>query len=123
MYDRYQQIIFDAQISAAIVGDPATHEFTLVDLVPGIPEVLFGRGFVFVGVVGAVDGVLRVAFATALDSTSVDAIVQGWAEYLAATLAKSQPDSPQIKRPTQDDSEMWLWRLWSLPDTRTEANA
>jgi len=118
MYDRFEQIIFDAQVSAAIVGDLATHEFMLADLVGPIPQVLFGRGFVFVGVVGAVDGVLRVAFATELDSASIDAIAHGWAEYHAVILAKSSADSQNLEQPTKDDSIAWCERLYWLPDTR-----
>lgn len=82
-----EQLISDSQISAFILGNFSTREFVLVDtaLWP-VPDCLPGRGFVFVGTTGIVNGAPRTAFAVELDDAAMSAIAMAWVQYLAARI-------------------------------------
>jgi hypothetical protein len=106
-----EQIVSDAQISAAILGNFNTREFVLVDLAPGpIPDCLYGRGLSYIGVTGIVNGAPRTALAVELDDAALSAITTAWVQYLAARIM------PYLRTP--DDSVLFLERLHALQDTR-----
>ena len=107
-----EQLISDAQISAFIVGNFDTREFLLVDtsLWPP-PACIYGRGFVFVGTVGIVNGAPRSAFAVEIDDAAVSAIAMEWVRYLAARIM------PYLRLP-DEESVQFLERLHALPDVR-----
>jgi hypothetical protein len=107
-----EQLISDAQISAFIVGNFDTREFLLVDtsLWPP-PDCIYGRGFVFVGTVGIVNGAPRAAFAVEIDDAAVSAIAAHWVQYLAARIMP-------YMQPPAGDSVQFLERLHALQDTR-----
>jgi hypothetical protein len=111
MYDRYSQIVLDAQIAAAVLGDPITREFVLIDPSGPIPQSLHNRGLVFIGVTGIVNGLPRTAFALELDASALDAVAHAWVRYLAARIM------PYLQHPT-DDTVQFLERLYALEDTR-----
>jgi hypothetical protein len=112
MYDEFAQIVSDAQISAAILGNPAAREFVLVDLATGrIPDCLYGRGLGFIGVTGIVNGVPRAAFAVELEDAAISAIAAEWTRYLVARIM------PYIQLPAEE-SMQFLERLYALEDTR-----
>jgi hypothetical protein len=119
MYDRFQQIAFDAQISAVILGNQDERTFVLIALgsepTPEDISHLAGSGFGFVGVTGVVDGVPRTEFAVELDAASLSVIAQAWIQYLAGVVtAKLHPPTPQ----PVDDSIPFLERLYALNDAR-----
>jgi hypothetical protein len=106
-----EQIVSDAQIAAVILGNGNTREYVLVDLAQGpVPDCLFGRGFVYVGLTGIVNGAPRTAFAVELDDAALSAIAMAWVQYLAARIM------PYLRPP--DDSVLFLERLHALQDTR-----
>ncbi len=127
MYDRFEQLVFDSQISATILGNPCAREFVLVELGPNVrqPTDLLNRGFHFIGVTGIVDGAPRTEFAVELDDASLSAIAQAWIQHLAGVIAaKLRPveSAPRAASPDKwGDSEQWLRRLWSLKDPRPDA--
>lgn len=113
-----EQIISDSQISAFILGNFTTREFVLVDtaLWP-VPDCLQGRGFVFVGTTGIVNGAPRTAFAVELDDASLSAIAMAWVQYLAARIIPHlQPLKPL--NPPAENSVQFLERLYALEDPR-----
>jgi len=112
MWDRYAKIIADAQIPAAILGNPAAREFVLVDLALGrIPDCLYGRGLVLVGVTGIVNGVPQAALAVELEDSALSAIAAEWTRYLVARIM------PYMQLPVEE-SMQFLERLYALEDTR-----
>ena len=108
-----EQIVSDAQISAAILGNFSTRVFVLVDLLePGpIPDCLYGCGLGYIGVTGIVNGESRTAFAVEIDDAAVSAIARHWAQYLAARIMP-------YMQPPAGDSVQFLERLHALQDTR-----
>lgn len=114
MYDKFEQLAFDARLAAGIVGNPTTSEFALVDL-SGLEPVPDFReyGFCFIGVVGMVQGVPFIALTGPLDNDALDALSQAYFRHVECIL------EGRIRAATPgDDSEKWLWRLWSLKDPR-----
>lgn len=111
-----EQIVSDAQISAAILGNFETRVFVLVDLLAPepIPDCLYGHGYGYIGVTGIVDGIPRASFAVEIDVAAVTAIARHWAQYLAARIMPyMQPPAPPA-----GDSVQFLERLHTLQDTR-----
>jgi hypothetical protein len=108
-----EQIVLDAQISAAILGNLDKRIFVLVDLLAPepIPDCLYGHGFGYIGVTGVVNGVSRAAFAVEIDDAAVSAIAAHWVQYLAARIMP-------YMQPPAGDSVQFLERLHALQDTR-----
>ena len=117
MYDKFEQIAGYARLAVGIVGNPTTSEFALVDLSGAGPVPDFQgeaqRGFCFIGVVGMVQGVPLIALTGPLDNAALDALSQAYIRHVECVL--EGPSGPQTPG---DDSERWLWRLWSLKDPR-----
>ena len=115
MYDRFEQLAFDAQVCAAILGNLDTRDFALVALPGACPASLYGRGFVFIGVTGIVDGEPKTVLEVELDSAAIAALAMALIRHLAAIIVgKLHPEQPA---PT-DDSVAWCEGLHSLHDTR-----
>ena len=116
MYDKFEQIAGYARLAVGIVGNPKTSEFALVDLTGPEPVPDFREyGFCFIGVVGMVQGVPLIALTGPLDNAALDALSQAYIRHVECVLKR------RIRAATPgDDSEKWLWRLWSLKDPRNE---
>ncbi len=117
MYDKFEQIAGFARLAVGIVGNPRTAEFALVDLTGPEPVPDFRgeaqRGFCFIGVVGMVQGVPFIALTEPLDSAALDALSQAYFRHVECVLeGRNRAATPW------DDSEQFLWRLWSLKDPR-----
>lgn len=121
MHDKFESLILDSQVPAAIFGNPARREYVLIDLGPGAMPDLRNCGFYFIGVTGIVGGAPCTEFAVEMDEASLTAIAYAWIQHLSGVIAaKLRPDSPPCTDSPnrQDDSEQWLTHLLSLPDTR-----
>jgi hypothetical protein len=95
----------------AILGNPETSDFELIDLAPGPlhnPHNLHERGMFFVGVMGIVRGFPRTALDTPLDDATTTALAQAFVRHVEVTAARELETA-------------WLGRLYQLPDTRTDA--
>jgi hypothetical protein len=116
MYDKFEQIAGYARLAVGIVGNPTTSEFALVDLTgpESVPDFRgeAQRGFCFIGVVGMVQGVPLIALTGPLDNAALDALSQAYIRHVECVLEGRNAATPG------DDSEQWLWRLWSLQDPR-----
>jgi hypothetical protein len=125
--DRFELLLLKSKVSVAVFGNPAAHEFAVIGLGPGpAPDYsdLLNRDYRFIGVVGICAGGFRSEMAEEVDATSTHEIAEAAVQYLTARAAVQYPAKlqpvesvPRAERPI-DDSEAWLWRLWSLPDTR-----
>lgn len=111
--DRVEQLAWDAEIAVAVLGNPRTGEFSLIDLDHDMPmseaarESARQRGFEFCGVVGVKNGIADamcdpVAGALGILCAAVMPFVRRYA-------AKLGPKS---------DGADWLERLHALPDPR-----
>jgi hypothetical protein len=112
MYDKFDQLISDAQLKVLILGNPETSDFELIDLAPGPlshdPHNLHERGMYFVGVMGIVQGVPRSALDEPLDVLTTTALAQAFVLHAERILnARLEAD--------------WLGRLYQIPDTRSDA--
>jgi hypothetical protein len=109
-YDKIEQIANDSQIAVAIIGNPRTGDFELLDLkVPCSEErrlVLVGRGMFFCGISGIVNGVPQTSLETPLDNTTVDAVA-------AAFLVHIEQNIDLVLRGLVEQKalEGWLARL------------
>jgi hypothetical protein len=115
MHDRFELIACYGRLAVAILGNPTTSEFVLIDLTEPLPDLRSEaqRGFCFIGAVGIVQGVRRVALAEPLDNASLDALSQANIQHTECVLeGRIRATAPG------GDSEQWLWRLWSLQDPR-----
>ena len=74
--DKFEKLVFDADIAAAILGNPLTAEYHLVDVDPASPDVqkLLGRDLYFLGVCGLVSGKPQTALTEPLDDDVVQAL-------------------------------------------------
>lgn len=113
MYDKFELIAGYARLAVVILGNPRISEFVLIDLAEPLPDLRSEaqRGLSFIGAVGIVQGVRRVALAEPLDNDALDALSQAYIRHVECIL------EGRIRATTPgDDSERWLWRLWSLKD-------
>jgi hypothetical protein len=111
--DKFSQLVTDASVCAAILFNPATADFELVDIVqiPDETATAYGaRGLQFAGCLGVVAGQARVALATPIEGEAVQRIVARFIERVEDQLNKQMP---------QAESVDWLQRLWGLKDTRS----
>jgi hypothetical protein len=114
MYDKFEQIAAYARLAVVILGNPTTSEFVLIDLAEPLPDLRCEaqRGLSFIGTVGVVQGVPLTVLAQPLDNAALDALSQAYLRHVECVLAGCRAVTPG------DDSEQWLWRLWSLKDPR-----
>ena len=107
-YDKFEQLVFDAELAVAIFSNPATSDFELINLAPGQhrPHDLRERGMCFVGVMGIVKGVPRTALDAPLDATITAALSQAFVRH--------------IEQEANRELELaGLGRLYQLPDPRS----
>ena len=108
-YDRIEQLTFDAQIAVAIIGNPATGDFELIDLLSDWREhvaALVARGMYFCGVAGLVDGVPKTALEEPMGNAMIDAAAAAFLSHIESRL-----DSALIARVEQKALDGWLARL------------
>lgn len=119
--DRASQIIQWAAYCTAILGNPKTGDFELIEVSDAkLPEERFSefsaRGLYCIGVFGVGQGGTRAA----LDEPLEEAVVSNLcAKFLRMYLSKRMEDivsaAPQLK----DAGAAWLQRMFELPDPRT----
>lgn len=119
--DKFEQLSEAASYAVAIFGNPARGDFSLFDLTKGTPfpaennqREIAERSLVFCGVMGVVGGTPCTVLAEPLDGYTMRALSHAFNERVERPSAAIATDPAQPK----DDSEQWLWRLWSLQDTR-----
>ena len=97
--DAQNQLVLAAELSLAVLGKGA--DIMLIRLDGEIDHGVdaLSRGYSYAGVLGVVDGQTYMLCEPGRDLTM----------RLARLAFMRQP---------KDDSEQWLWRLWSLQDTR-----
>lgn len=107
--DAIEKLVFECEVSAAVLGKG--EEFVFARL-PDVPEAVTAyareRGFRYCGVVGAKAGRIELELAS-LDPENVKMMAFAVAEF-----AKCKEASPVL----DGDSADWLERLHRLPDTR-----
>ena len=120
--DRFEQITNAASYAVAVFGNPAQGEFSLFDLTKGTPfpvddiqREIAERTLSFCGVMGVVQGIPCTAFTQPLDGCTIRALSHAFNERVEGTSAAAL--ATDLAQP-KDDSENFLWRLWSLQDTR-----
>ena len=120
MFDKFTALVSQARFSVFLLGNLHTRDFEIYPVeapVPAATDAAYdGRGLEFLGCAGIVEGRPRTELNGPLDDAAITALSQQYAGYVAGLLS-ARTQEPEVK----DDSEAWLWRLWSLPDTRPEA--
>lgn len=121
--DRFEQITNVASYAVAVFGNPAQGEFSLFDLTRGTPfpveniqREIAERSLIFCGVLGVVQGIPCTAFAQPLDGCTIRALSHAFNERVEG--ASKAALTADLSGQPKDDSEKFLWRLWSLQDTR-----
>ncbi len=112
--DKFEQLVAAAQFPVCILGNLRS-DFELVDLQSepmseDAKRDLSKRGMCFVGVIGLVEGVPRVALAEPLDAMTATALSQAFVQRIEDKING-------ILAPKGDSVE-FLDRLYMLPDTR-----
>jgi hypothetical protein len=121
MYDKFEQISATAQVCAAVLGNTETGDFALLPLTgqpishPDLQRVMLSRHLRFCGIVGLVDGSTQTALSQPIEDAEMLALVDTFTRLCV------QVDAERAGAETRDDSEQWLWRLWSLKDPRQDA--
>jgi hypothetical protein len=123
--DKFEQLSTAASYAVAIFGNQAQGDFALFDLTKGttfpvenIQREIAERSLVFCGVMGVVQGIPCTTLAEPLDSCTIRALSHAFNERVESASAAAL--TAALERQPKDDSEQWLWRLWSLKDTRPE---
>jgi hypothetical protein len=113
MYDKFEQIAFEAQLAVCVLANEGVTDIELVNLrsvpLPTPPD-FTGRNLHFLGVIGVVQGVPRTALAEPLDPVRISALSAAFIRYCEVLLDAGL-------RP-KDDFVRFAEALWSLPDTR-----
>lgn len=111
VFDAQEQLVWDSEVSVAVIGKGG--EFVLIRLDENgegdealIVEAL-KKDYAYCGVLGVKNGQ-----AGAKCQPNPDAVYT----MMHAGLAFAQEMAGRLK--PKDDSEQWLWRLWSLKDPR-----
>lgn len=106
--DAQQQLVWDSEISAVVLGNG--EEFVLVPLDEDTPDSLVlaaARGFSFCGVLGYKDGAMSARPEPHPDATCAMTYASfAFAQYVAARIGRG------------DNSADWLEELWKLSDSR-----
>lgn len=123
--DKFEQLSTAASYAVAIFGNQAQGDFALFDLTRGTPypvedhkREIAERALCFCGVMGIVQGVPYTALAEPLDTYTITALSHAFNERVESASAAAL--TAALERQPKDDSESWIWRLWSLKDTRPE---
>ena len=108
-YDKFEQLVFDAQLSVAILGNPETADFELVDLSTPGPlsedQLSRARRMHFVGVFAIVGCIPRTALALPLDDATYTALSAAFVRHIEV-------------RANAELEAQFLTRLFALEDTR-----
>jgi hypothetical protein len=109
-YDKFEQLVFDAQLAVAILGNPQTSDFELLSIsrLPLSEDQLTRvseRQMFFAGVMGIVKGFPRSALATPLDAATTTALAQAYVRFIE-------------QEANRELETAFLGRLYQLPDTR-----
>ena len=115
--DPQQQLVFDSEISAAVLGKGS--EFVLIPLPKQTPldkaqvTRCNARGFLLAGFLGLKEGHVRVERESA-HPEAAEPLLHGAIAFCLQNADKLQSDSSA-------DSIRWLEQLYSLPDLREES--
>ena len=88
--DKFDQLITDSELAACILGNPATLDFEMVNLDPGVAlpdglrDAVTIRGLYFLGTVGIVQGVPRTALAESLNRCAMSLLADAFIDHLEA---------------------------------------
>jgi hypothetical protein len=108
-YDRFEQLVFDAQLSVAIFGNPETSDFELIDLSTPGPlsedQLSCARRMPFVGVFAIVRCVPRTAIDVPLDDATYTVLAQAFVRHIEV-------------RANAELEAQFLTRIFALEDTR-----
>ncbi len=121
--DKEEQLVWDAQLSVCIMGNGDGTEFELLNngpepaLTDEFLADLKSRGLEYLGVIGIVDGRVRVALAEPLDA---DVITLLSAAFVRHAMAVFQ-DRLRVKLKSTDAAVQWCRSLFEKPDTRPNA--
>jgi hypothetical protein len=115
MYDKFEQIAFEAQLAVCVLANEGVTDIELVNLrsVP-LPTArdFTGRNLHFLGVIGIVQGVPRTALAEPLDPVRISALSAAFIAYCEVLLDAG------LEQQRKGDEVDWLNRLMSLEDPR-----
>jgi hypothetical protein len=117
MYDKYEQIAFESQLSVCVLANADVTDIELlnVKLAP-LPEEMVrdftGRGLRFLGVIGVIQGVVTTALTEPLDLVRIGALSAAFVRYCEVLLDVDVDVQP-------NDFVRFAEALWRLPDTRT----
>ena len=108
-YDKFEQLVFDAELAVAVLGNPETADFELVDLSTPGPlsedQLRRARRMSFVGVLAIVKCIPRTAFDTPLDDAALTALGEAFVRHIEV-------------RANAELEAQFLTRLFALEDTR-----
>jgi hypothetical protein len=114
--DRIEQLLWDSQLSVAIMGDLARGDVEFIGLNAPLSDGLLGqlreRGLTLIGVVALVGGKVRTALEVPLDERTSFALAQASIAYLVTRLGFNP--TPE----TKDDFQDFMGRLIRLEDPR-----
>ena len=113
--DKFEKIAWDAQYAVAIIGNPASSRFALLDLDSPCSEEtrqeLADTGCYFLGAIGIVEGLPKVALSEPLEPSATSAISQAFLQ-----LVERRLNANLIERLAGD--VQWLENLYRLQDGR-----
>jgi hypothetical protein len=108
--DKFDRLLWDAELAVGILGNPAALDFQLIDLAPGpfpdgLRDAVTKRGLYFLGVVGLVQGVPHSALAEPLDTATASWLATAYNKHVEAAV------NAMLERAC-------LERMYLLPDLR-----
>jgi hypothetical protein len=110
--DKFEQAVWGSQLSVAILGNPQTRDFALINPDDALSEDVrrdyTRRGFEFLGVFALVEGRGRVALENALDTAMCDAISR-------AFLGRVEDELNRRVMAQGGGSIEWVRRLYAAP--------
>jgi hypothetical protein len=106
-YDKFEQLVNDAQLAVAVFGNLETSDFELITLGPKFrdPLNLRERGMVFIAVMGIVNCVPRTALAVPVDAATTKTLADAFVKHIEVVAA-------------QELETAFLSRLYNLEDRR-----
>jgi hypothetical protein len=117
--DRFELLASYGKFTVAVMGNPQTSDFELVDLddAEKIAQVkadgaFVSRGLRFIGAFAILDGLPRAAFAEFLDDATIDTLAWSYAQHYKSRLEETGQTQ------TPGDSLQHLEALWSLHPPR-----
>jgi hypothetical protein len=118
--DKFELLASYGKFTVALMGNPQTSDFELVDLDDAekiaqvkTDDAFVSRGLRFIGAFAILDGLPRTAFTEFLDDATIDTLAWSYAQHYRSRLE----DTGQVQRPP-GDSLQHLEALWSLHDPR-----